>query len=204
MLFTDAYRTIKIKSEGYFRDRGSKFIAFAFPVKNQEEIKTLLDGVKKEHPSASHHCYAWRLGADKLAYRVNDDGEPSGTAGKPIFSQIQSNDLTNILIVVVRYFGGSLLGVNGLIHAYKQAASEAINHAEILESYVLEEYEMTFAIEDMNMVMRLLKEHETKIVSNTYDESHTIVFRIRKSKVQELEKDLKALYRVKMKYIQNQ
>ena len=132
----DTYKTIEKPSEGLFKDKGSKFISFAFPVDNEEEIKEIVQSIKKEHHSARHHCYAWRLGADQLLFRANDDGEPSSTAGKPILGQIQSFDLTNILIVVVRYFGGTLLGVSGLINAYRNAALDAINQAEIVEKLV--------------------------------------------------------------------
>ncbi|MDP2112754.1 MAG: YigZ family protein, partial [Bacteroidota bacterium] len=128
----DTYKTIEKPSEGLFKDKGSKFISFAFPVNSEDEIKDIVQSIKKEHHSARHHCYAWRLGADHLHFRANDDGEPSSTAGKPILGQIQSFDLTNILIVVVRYFGGTLLGVSGLINAYRSAALDAINQAEIV------------------------------------------------------------------------
>ena len=132
----DTYKTIEKPSEGLFKDKGSKFISLAFPVNSEEEIKEIVQSIKKEHHSARHHCYAWRLGADQLHFRANDDGEPSSTAGKPILGQIQSFDLTNILIVVVRYFGGTLLGVSGLINAYRSAALDAINQAEIVEKLV--------------------------------------------------------------------
>lgn len=121
MLFSDTYLTIEKKAEALYKDKGSKFLTFAFHVENDQQIKDALTQLKKEHPSANHHCYAYRLGADKLNFRANDDGEPSNTAGKPILGQIQSNDLTNILIVVVRYFGGTLLGVGGLISAYRNS-----------------------------------------------------------------------------------
>ena len=144
MLFEDTYLTIKEPSEGLFKDKGSKFSSFAFPASSEEDVKKFLAELKKQHPSANHHCYAFRLGADKQAYRANDDGEPSNTAGKPILGQIQSKDLTNILIVVVRYFGGTLLGVSGLINAYKLAAAEAIQNATIIEKTVDDIYEIKF------------------------------------------------------------
>ncbi|MBL7932384.1 MAG: YigZ family protein, partial [Bacteroidia bacterium] len=140
MLFSDSYLTIDQTYEAVVREKGSRFLAYAFPVLSEAEIKAKLNSLRKEHPTANHHCYAWRLGADKLAFRTNDDGEPSNTAGKPIFSQIQSRDLTNILIVVVRYFGGTLLGVSGLISAYKAAASEVLQQAKIEEKFIMFEY----------------------------------------------------------------
>ena len=176
MLFADSYLTVKSKHEVLFKERGSKFLAFIFPVKSEEEIKNHLIALKKEHPNANHHCYAWRLGADKLAYRANDDGEPSNTAGKPILGQIQSNDLTNVLIVVVRYFGGTLLGVGGLISAYKTAAAEVIAAAEIFENFILFEYSVEFNEENINLVMRVLKDCGAKISSHTYENNNLIVF----------------------------
>ncbi len=202
MLFSDAFFTVAQASEATFKDRGSKFLGFVFPVKTPQEIREKLEHLKKQHPSAVHHCYAWRLGADKSAFRTNDDGEPSGTAGKPIYSQILSNDLTNILIVVVRYFGGSLLGVPGLINAYKSAAANAIANTTIVEQYILEEYSITFTDADISRVMHLLKTSAANIVSQQYENNHIIVFRIKKQDVHLLEEKLKALYKTKLKYIQ--
>lgn len=130
MLFEDTYKTIASPSEGVFKDRGSKFIAKAFPVKTEDDIKIHLETLRKDYYDARHHCYAYQLGFDKSAYRINDDGEPSGTAGKPIFGQINSHDLTNILIVVIRYFGGTKLGVSGLINAYRTASKESISNGD--------------------------------------------------------------------------
>ncbi|HEX8515724.1 MAG TPA: YigZ family protein [Bacteroidia bacterium] len=144
MLFEDTYLTIRQPAEGLIKDRGSKFLSFIYPVTCEDEIRQRLQDLRKLHPSANHHCYAFRLGADKQAFRSNDDGEPSNTAGKPILGQILSNDLSNILIVVVRYFGGTLLGVSGLITAYRQAAAEAINNAAITEATVSEVYKVRF------------------------------------------------------------
>ena len=159
-LFEDTYFTINKPSEGIFRDRGSKFLGFAYPVKSEEEVKQHIQHLKKEHFSARHHCYAFRIGPDKQFFRANDDGEPSGTAGRPILGQIQSKDLTNTLIVVVRYFGGTLLGVGGLINAYKLAASDAIAHAQIVELTVNEYYHISFGYDHMNEVMKIIKDNE--------------------------------------------
>ena len=181
MLFEDTYFTIKEPSEGLFKDRGSKFLGLAFPVSSEEEIKKHLAEIKKLHPGANHHCYAFRLGADKQAYRANDDGEPSNTAGKPILGQIQSKDLTNILIVVVRYFGGTLLGVSGLINAYKLAALDAINNAQITEKTVNDFYSIRFDYVHMNEVMKIIKDQELKIESQNSELTCSITFSVRKS-----------------------
>lgn len=198
MLFSDSYLTVKAPHESFIKERGSKFLAFIFPVSNEEEIKTILTQLKKEHPNANHHCYAWRLGADKQAFRANDDGEPGNTAGKPILGQIQANDLTNVLIVVVRYFGGTLLGVGGLISAYKSAAAEVIAISEIFERFILFEYRIEFNEESINPVMRILKENGAKISSHTYETNNLIIFQIKKQNSGKLEKDFAHLYTLKL------
>jgi len=157
-LFTDTYKTIRTISTGIYRDRGSRFLAFAIPVSSQEEIKTILGDYRKEYHDARHHCYSYMIGYDKTIWRSNDDGEPSGTAGKPILGQINSNDLTNILIIVVRYFGGTLLGVSGLITAYRSAAADAIASAEIIECTVRDYYRLFFPYVSMNEVMKVIKD----------------------------------------------
>jgi uncharacterized YigZ family protein len=201
MLFSDSYFTIKEPAEGVFKDRGSKFLSFAFPVSTDTEIKDCLLRLKKEHPGANHHCYAWRLGADGQAHRANDDGEPSNSAGKPILAQIQSKDLTNVLVVVVRYFGGTLLGVSGLINAYKMAAADVLAKCAIEERFILFEYKIEFSFDDMNPVMKLLKDTESKIISQEYDELNSITFRIKKQNSNQLEEEIKNLYRTKLQYI---
>jgi uncharacterized YigZ family protein len=158
MSIGDSYKTIKEPSKSIFRDKGSRFMAFAFPVFSDEEIKPILEANKKEFHDARHHCFAYQIGTEKNKWRVNDDGEPSGTAGKPILGQINSNDLTNILIVVVRYFGGKLLGKNGLINAYKTAAAEVINNSEIIECTVNEYYLIKFPYSCMKDVMKIIKD----------------------------------------------
>lgn len=203
MLFDDSYLTIKSSSEGIFKDRGSKFLAFVFPVKNEQEIKEILNKLKKEHHVANHHCYAWRLGADKLAYRANDDGEPNNSAGKPILGQIQSKDLTDILIVVARYFGGTLLGVSGLINAYREAAADAIKNVEIIEKHVMFEYDTEFSFEQMNSVMKILKDTDAKIISQDYESNCIIKFYIRKSLSGKAEDSLKKIPVLNLKYIKS-
>lgn len=181
MLFEDTYLTIQKPSEAIYKDRGSKFLAFAFPVANEDEIKENLNSLRKLHPSANHHCYAFRLGSDKLAFRSNDDGEPSNTAGKPILGQIQSKDLTNILIVVVRYFGGTLLGVSGLINAYREAASAAITNATIIENTVNDVYELKFDYLQMNNIMKIIKDEDLTMISQNFELDPSLVFSVRKS-----------------------
>lgn len=157
-MFEDTYHTIAAPSQGLYKEKGSKFLAFAFPVSTVEEVKAHLDALRKEYFDARHHCYAYILGANKDAYRVNDDGEPSGTGGRPIHGQLLSADLTNTLIVVVRYFGGILLGASGLANAYKAAARDAINNATIEERTIDVVYRLYFEYALMNDVMRILKE----------------------------------------------
>ena len=163
-MFDDTYQTIAVPAEGIFKDKGSKFIAYIFPVNSEAEIKEIIVKLKKEHHTARHHCYAYRLMPDKSVFRSNDDGEPSGTAGKPILGQIQSNDLTDVLIVVVRYFGGTLLGVSGLIKAYKSAALDAINNSEIIIKTINETIEITCTYEQLNNVMRIVKQENLIIL----------------------------------------
>jgi uncharacterized YigZ family protein len=159
-LFEDTYLTITKSGEGLFRDRGSKFLGFSFPVCSEEEVKKHLLRLKKEHVGANHCCYAFRIGPDKQFFRMNDDGEPSGTAGRPILGQIQSRDLTNVMVAVVRYFGGTLLGVSGLINAYKQAAVAALDDSIVIEKTVNEYYQLRFDYDSMNAVMKIIKDNE--------------------------------------------
>ena len=157
-MFDDTYHTIAGPAEGLYKEKGSKFLAFAFPVRSVEEVKQHLERLRKEYFDARHHCYAYILGPRKDAYRVNDDGEPSGTGGRPIHGQLLSADLTDTLIVVVRYFGGILLGASGLANAYKAAARDAIGNAEVVEKTIDVSYRLHFEYALMNDVMRMLKE----------------------------------------------
>lgn len=181
-LFEDTYLTISKPSEGLFKDRGSKFIAYAYPVTTEAEVKKHLETLRKEHFSARHHCFAFRLGPDKNACRANDDGEPSNSAGKPILGQIQSKDLTNVLIVVVRYFGGTLLGVSGLINAYRGAAADALANAEIIEKQVQDVYEVNFTYAAMNDVMKIIKDEGMDVISQDFGLECRLEFAVRKSK----------------------
>lgn len=168
MLFSDTYKTIENEAQGLFRDRGSRFIAIAIPVTSQEEIKARLGELRKEYHDARHHCYAWVLSPDRQAWRVNDDGEPSGTAGRPILGQINSRELTNILVVVIRYFGGTLLGVSGLINAYRTAAADALDNATVAERHVTERWLLTFPYIAMNDVMKVLRDDGCKQAEHQY------------------------------------
>ena len=200
MLFSDTYLTIEKPTEAIFKDKGSKFLTFAYPVENDQQIKDILNQLKKEHHTANHHCYAYRLGADKLNFRANDDGEPNNTAGKPILGQIQSNDLTNILIVVVRYFGGTLLGVSGLINAYKNSAAEVIKVSAIIEKQILFHYTVQFYFEHLNDVMKLLKQLDCKITNQQFDNNCEMSFSIRKANSEQCEEKLKKIEGLKLEY----
>jgi uncharacterized YigZ family protein len=155
---SDTYKTIESPGEGIYKEKGSRFLSLAMPVSDPDEIKPLIDKLRKEHHEARHHCFAYMIGYERLIWRVNDDGEPSGTAGRPILGQINSFGLTNIVIVVSRYFGGTLLGVSGLINAYRTAASSAIENSRQIEKTVKDYYEVTYPYVSMNDVMKILKE----------------------------------------------
>ena len=177
----DCYKTIKEPAEGYYTEKRSRFIAYAIPVKTVEEVKILLDTYRKQYYDARHVCWAYMLGAERKEFRSNDDGEPSSTAGKPILGQINSNVLTDILIVVIRYFGGIELGTSGLIIAYRTAASEAIAAAEIMECTVDDDIQIEFEYPDLNAVMRVVKEMKPEILSQSLAMTCEMTLRIRKS-----------------------
>jgi uncharacterized YigZ family protein len=166
---TDLYKTILSPSEGSYKEKGSKFLAFAFNVRDEAAVKQLLEELQRKYHDARHHCYAWRLGPEKSRYRVNDDGEPSGSAGKPIYGQIVSRDLTDILVVVVRYFGGTLLGVGGLINAYRSAASDALDQNNIIECRVFDRVILEFQYEQMNGVMKIIKDFQLDMEEQKFD-----------------------------------
>ncbi|MBR0433777.1 MAG: YigZ family protein [Bacteroidaceae bacterium] len=178
---SDSYLTIASPSEGQITEKRSKFLAFAFPVSTVEEVKELLEEYQKKYYDARHACYAYMLGHERLVFRANDNGEPSGTAGKPILGQINSNELTDILIIVVRYFGGVKLGTSGLIQAYKAAAAEAIAAATIIEKTVDEQIIVSFEYPLMNSVMRIVKEEEPTIVAQAFDNDCQMTLAIRAS-----------------------
>jgi len=178
---TDTYLTISEPSTGLFKEKGSKFLSFAYPITKDKEIKEIVDSLKKEYFDARHHCYAYRLGAEKLIFRANDDNEPSGTAGKPILGQIVANDLTNVLIAVIRYFGGTLLGTAGLIHAYRNASVDAISNATIIERYVYDIYKLTFSYPQMNYVMKIIKDYDLLSFDHSFELTCTLKVKIRLS-----------------------
>jgi uncharacterized YigZ family protein len=166
---SDTYRTIVSPSKGIYKEKGSRFLSLAVPVSEPDEIKPIIDKLRKEHHEARHHCYAYMLGYERLVWRVNDDGEPSGTAGRPILGQINSSGLTNIVIVVSRYFGGTLLGVSGLINAYRTAAASAIENSEQTERTVQDYYEIRYPYISMNDVMKILKEENIGQSAQAFD-----------------------------------
>ena len=187
---SDTFRTIKNISKSIYTEKRSKFLAFAIPVESVEEVKAIVSEYQKEYYDARHVCYAYMLGAERLYFRANDNGEPSGTAGKPILGQINSNELTNILVIVVRYFGGIKLGTSGLIVAYRQAAADAIAEAEVIEKTVDEDISFIFEYPFLNDVMRIVKEENPQIISQGYDSDCTMTLRIRKGMIPKLKSRL--------------
>ena len=194
----DSYRTIRTLAEGTYSEKRSKFLAFAMPVRSVEEVKQLVGGNQKKYYDARHVCYAYMLGAERKDFRANDNGEPSGTAGKPILGQINSNELTDILIIVVRYFGGVKLGTSGLIVAYRLAAAEAIAAAEIIEKTVDEEVTFWFEYPFMNDVMRIVKEENPQIVSQGFENDCSMTLRIRKDSMPRLKARLEKVTTLRM------
>ena len=193
-MINDEFKTIKETSEGYYTEKRSKFLAFAHPVSNVDEVKDIVAQYRKKYYDARHVCYAYMLGAERTEFRANDDGEPSSTAGKPILGQINSNELTDILIVVVRYYGGVNLGTSGLIVAYREAAADAISHATIEMRQVEELINYSFAYPQMNDVMRIVKDMQPRIVSQTYEGSTCqMVLSIRKGEADQLRSRLQKL-----------
>lgn len=201
MLFNDNYYTIQGPSEGIFRDKGSKFIAYAYPVTSEDEIKPILAGLRSQHAKARHFCWALRLSPDRGVFRLNDDGEPSGTAGRPILNTLLSADLTNIFVVVVRYFGGTLLGVPGLINAYKSATVEAIAQARKIEKTVNDIYSITFDYLSMNEVMKVIKDEDISIKQQSFDTSCSMEIEIRKMKLNQVLSRLESINSLKSKYL---
>ena len=180
MEYTDTYKTLQAPSEGLYNEKGSKFLAYAFPVSTEQQIKEIITQLKKEHHSARHHCFAWRLGAENQSFRINDDGEPSGTAGRPILGQIQKQELTDILVVVVRYFGGVLLGTSGLTNAYKLAANEVLKNATIIAKIIKYPVEINFDYLATNELMQVLKEFGIEITESHFDLKCRVKIMVRK------------------------
>ena len=198
-LENDLYKTIDFPSEEVLlKEKNSKFFGYAIPVTSEEEIKEILERLRKEHFSARHWCYAYQIGTEKIQYRANDDGEPNNSAGMPIYGQIQSFEVTNILVVVVRYFGGVKLGVGGLISAYKIAAQMALENSEIVERTIDKHFIISFGYTNMNKVMRIIKEKNLQIISQKMEMDCEIEISIRKKNVQNLLDTFENLYEIKL------
>jgi uncharacterized YigZ family protein len=195
------YFTIDKPSFAEFKDRGSKFLAFAYPIDSVEAFKAFLHQLKKEHPKAVHHCFAYRIGYDKNNFRTNDDGEPSGSAGKPILGQIDSKELTNVAVIVVRYFGGTLLGVPGLINAYKTATSMALQTTPIVQKPILISYQLQFDYTRQNDVMMILKQYNCSIFKQEQQLFCVVEVGVPKARIEEVEYKLKVLHTVEFKKI---
>ena len=204
MLFDDTYKTIAKPSEGTFKDRGSKFIGYAYPVTSESEVKNILGLLRADHSKARHFCWALRLSPDRSVFRLNDDGEPSGTAGRPILNCLLSADVANILIVVVRYFGGTLLGVPGLINAYKTAAQEAIKTAEVVEKTVNDIYRLKFEYLQMNEVMKIIKDDDLEISNQNFDNNCSLEITVRKSQLNQVLQKLDKVDRLAYEYLGSQ
>jgi uncharacterized YigZ family protein len=177
---SDTYKTIIAPTEGIYKEKGSKFLSFAIPVSSADEVKEIVKNYRKEYYDSRHVCYAYMLGADRKEFRANDDGEPSGTAGRPILGQINSRELTNILVIVVRYFGGILLGTGGLVVAYKEATTDALDQAEVSEKTVDESISIVFDYVLMNEVMRIIKDTNAQISSQNFEDQCEMQLSIRK------------------------
>lgn len=195
----DTYKTINLPSEEVlFKEKNSKFFGYAFPVTAEEEVKEILEKLRKDHFSARHWCYAYQIGIEKIQYRANDDGEPNNSAGMPIYGQIQSFEVTNVLVVVVRYFGGVKLGVGGLITAYKTTAQMALENAEIIEKTIDIHFLISFGYANMNKVMRIIKEKNLQIIAQKMEMDCEIEIATRKKNVQNLLDTFESLYKIKI------
>lgn len=194
----DTYQMIKSASEGFYKEKGSKFLAFAYPVHNEAEVKACQEELRKKYYDARHHCYAFMLGAKQQSYRASDDGEPKHSAGDPILGQIRAFDLTNILVVVVRYFGGTKLGVGGLINAYKTATAEALQVAEIEEKLMTNELKIQFEYDQMNLVMKMIKDYTLEIVHQEQAMNCTMTLAIRQKQFEEVAEKFGAMHPLKV------
>ncbi len=198
--FTDTYKTIEKPSEEIlFKEKNSKFFGYAFPVTNEEQVKEFISQLKKQHHTARHWCYAFQIGTENIYYRANDDGEPNNSAGAPIYGQIQSFDVTNVLIVVVRYFGGVKLGVGGLISAYKTAAQMALANSVIINKTIDIHYLLTFDYKNMNKVMRVIKEQQLTIISQKMEMNCQIEIATRKQNEEKVKEIFDALFEIEIK-----
>jgi len=191
---SDLYQTLqKPSNEEVYKEKGSKFIGYAFPLEDADQVETYISVLKKTHSKARHWCYAWQIGVEKPIFRYNDDGEPNNSAGKPIYGQIQSFELTNVLVVVVRYFGGTKLGVGGLVTAYKTAAKLCLEQADIVTKTLMENIVLEFDYVHMNKVMRIIKEHQLQIMNQKMELNCVFMLSVRKNKAEEILKIYKDL-----------
>ena len=200
MLFDDTYKEIQSPSKSIYREKGSKFYAYAYPVYSKENINQKLKELKQIESSANHHCYAYVLHPDKSEKRMNDDGEPNGTAGRPILKQIENNQLTNTLIVVVRYFGGIKLGIPGLLRAYKTVASDVIKNCIIVDKIIKERYTIQFNHEEMNNVMRIIKNYDLEIINTDFSIDNKLTFLVPKQKSNVILNKLKANHKINIDF----
>ncbi|WP_299440484.1 YigZ family protein [uncultured Aquimarina sp.] len=204
MNITDTYKTIETPGEeALFKDKNSKFFGYSFPITNEEDVKPIIDSLKKKHHAARHWCYAWQLGTENIRYRSNDDGEPSNSAGQPIYGQIQSFEVTNILIVVVRYFGGVKLGVGGLINAYRTAAQLSLEASNIIEKTINIKFCITFEYKNMNKVMRIIKERQLSITAQKLELDCKLFISVRKTIADEINELFSALYEIDIKRLEH-
>jgi len=201
MLFDDTYKTLETTGQGLYKDKGSRFISYAIPVKGESDVKKELEILRQKYHDARHHCYAYLLGFDKSASRANDDGEPSGTAGRPILGQINASDLTNLLVVVIRYFGGIKLGVSGLILAYRSAAREAIEQSTTVTRIISDVYLLEFSYVAMNDVMRIIKEESCTILSTEFELQNKITIMARKKVSNLVYEKLQKVNSLSVKYL---
>ena len=201
MLFDYTYKEIKQETRGIYKEKGSKFIAYSYRVYSENEAKIKLNEIKRSEPSANNYCYAYVLYHDKSNYRMNDDGEPQSTAGKQIFKQIQKFKLTNILIVVIRFFGGNKLGIPGLIRSYSTATLLALENAQIIVKNIEEKYQINFKYTEMNGVMKLVKEYNLKILEKEFKSNCKLIFLVHKNKSDIVLKKIKEHYKLKISYI---
>jgi uncharacterized YigZ family protein len=200
MHIEDTYREISATFQAIYKEKGSKFIAHAFPVKNEKDINNILTEIKKKYHDARHYCYSWILNPDKSAYRINDDGEPSGSAGRPIHRQLLSYNLTNTLLVVVRYFGGTKLGLSGLTNAYKTAARDVLKLSNIVEKKIKDTYLLDFTYDDLNTVMKILKDEDLNPFDQDFGVSCKLKFSVRKKESERIFQKFEQIHTIKIKY----
>jgi len=197
---SDTYRTLsKVSDEVLYKEKKSKFIGNAFPIQSEEEVKPIITSLKKKHPSAGHVCYAWQLGVEQIRYRANDDGEPNNSAGLPIYGQIQAFEITNVLVTVTRIYGGTKLGVGGLIAAYRTAAQMTLDAAQIIEKTLRKTFMLSFGYDDIDKVMRIIKQQDYEIISQKLELTCSITISIKKNQATELEPKFQELHKVKIK-----